>query len=123
MKKPIVEQSWETEFGTINVGEACVVVTEGYSHRIQIRKGKYLGYVEQGIDYRTKEPRRAVKAEVEVESYVYFKKGTNIRCSWSDPDREMRKAVIKRQTTLQLNRILPMIQGGDQMVSMLAKTM
>ena len=46
IKKPIVQESFTNEFGTVNVGDTVMAVTTGYSHNVSVRRATYLGYIE-----------------------------------------------------------------------------
>lgn len=50
----------------INVGDTVVLVTTGYSHRVNVRKGKYVGYIEST-------GHNARRARVEVDSTRSFR--------------------------------------------------
>jgi hypothetical protein len=46
----------------VNVGDTVMVVTTGYSHRVRVNKGKYVGYIE-GSGYYSKRARIEVEKE------------------------------------------------------------
>lgn len=102
----------------INPGDTVMVVTTGYSHRVSVSKGKYIGYIE-GTGYYYKK-----RARVEVEGTRSFQmKPDGTEFSWSkDYDRntwDQVKQTLVRKTvphtykrTLNLNRIAT-IQEAD----------
>ena len=116
-KKEIIQNEWDCEFGKIQVGDRVVVITEGYSHRISMRVGKYLGYIESE-SWRGEKVRK-VKAEVESTRHQYFIKGTDKLCHWNNPAAEFRKVKYTFNTTLQLNRIVPLPKGNEEFVETL----
>jgi hypothetical protein len=99
----------------VNVGDTVMVVTTGYSHRVSVNKGKYVGYIESGSQKR---------ARIEVESTRTFQvkpDGTEFSWSkdynsatWSDvrPTLTYKTEPWTRKSTLQLNRIAT-IQEAD----------
>jgi hypothetical protein len=94
----------------INVGDTVVLVTTGFSHRVNVRKGKYVGYVESTGSYSR-------RARVEVDSTRSFQvKPDGTEFNWKkDYDSKTWSTVkdtLTRRTepcvvkaTLQLNRI------------------
>lgn len=119
-KKPLIEQSFESDFGTVNVGDTVVAVTTGFSHRVKVFKAKYIGYIESSTYFGA--PHKKVKLEYDGEDYVWYHKGTNTPwkptyAEYMDPDFpnkfESRKTLCTRTTTLQLNRIAPISRSGE----------
>ena len=120
IKKPIIEQPFTTEFGTVNVGDVVVAVTTGYSHRVSVKKGRYLGYTEsQGRHGQTEK-----KVKLEVQSYrkAWYYKGTDTEWKWSHGNYyqvkdqlETRQVPYFRKTTLRRNRIVP-IKDSDHSI-------
>jgi hypothetical protein len=94
----------------INVGDTVMLVSTGYSHRVNVKKGKYVGYIQSTGNY----PRRA---RIEVESTRSFQvKPDGTEFNWSkDYDsatwatvkdtlvRRVEPCIVK--STLNLNRI------------------
>ena len=130
IKKPIVQESFTHEFGTVNVGDTVMAVTTGYSHNVSVRRATYLGYIEsEGWNGKVEQK---VKLEVEEEHRVQV---------WADNGREFnwkteynkntwqdvrdlltsKKVMKKRQSTLQLNRIAPIKQSDHQIVDTVSK--
>jgi hypothetical protein len=104
-KQPIIQESIADPFGgVVNVGDTVMVVTTGYSHRVNINKGKYIGYTLNG---------NVKKAKVEINSEVkeWFHKETKERFSWSkhgsfnQNNFDLKSTPYTWVTTLQLNRI------------------
>lgn len=118
-RKEIIQNEWDCEFGKIQVGDRVVVITEEYSHRISMRVGKYLGYIESE-GWRGEKVRK-VKVEVESTRHQYFIKGTNKLCSWTNPEAEFRKVKYTFTTTLQRNRIVPLPKGNAEFAETLNK--
>lgn len=120
-KKPIIEEAWQSDFGTINVGDPVVVITEGYSHRISIRKGTYLGYILGSVSYRTDEQQKSVKVLVEKETFGWFIGDSDVRCTYLHPEVKGRYTKTMGQATLQLNRIIPLPKGSDALIEQINK--
>lgn len=92
----------------VNVGDTVMVVTTGYSHRVSVNKGKYVGYIQSSGQQR---------ARIEVESTRTFQvkpDGTEFSWSkdynsatWADvrPTLTYKTEPYTRKSTLQLNRI------------------
>lgn len=118
-RKPIIEKEWVSDFGTIQVGDPVVVITEGYSHRISIRKGTYLGYIDQGTCYWNKKPKYGVKVLVEKERWSYFVGDKEVK--WNHPDGKGRNVKYVGETTLQLNRIIPLPKGTEDLIEKINK--
>lgn len=118
-RKEIIQNEWDCEFGKIQVGDRVVVITEGYNHRISMRVGKYLGYIESE-GWNGKKVRK-VKAEVESTRHQWLIKGTDKPCHCSNPSAEFRKVKYTFKTTLQLNRIVPIPKGNEEFVETLNK--
>jgi hypothetical protein len=130
-KRERVVAPYSNEFGTINPGEECLVVTVS-TKTTNLRKGKYLGYLEQevyqwnrGESKKVKEQK--VQVEVEGKKWVYMNEAGET-ASWTDiyynmSDEEKKK--YKGQyipctyiTTLQLNRIAPLKGGIDAAIQL-----
>jgi hypothetical protein len=96
----------------IQVGDTVMVVTTGYSHRVSVNKGKYVGYIE-GTGYS----RGQKKARIEVETTRTFQvKPDGTEFSWSKdydsatwnevrPTLTYKTEPCTRKSTLNLNRI------------------
>lgn len=94
----------------INVGDTVVSVTTGYSHRVNVRKGKYVGYIESTGSYS-----RRARIEVEAERSVLVKPDGTDFCwnkdynsnTWKDvqPTLTRRTEKYVKKSTLCLNRI------------------
>ena len=108
VKKEIVKNSIEgCVGGIVNVGDKVVVITTGYSHRVNVKEGTYLGYIEGAYGKRAKveivEKTRVFVHNKTGENYNYWKHGSlwdSIRTDFTHVDR-----TYHRITTLQLNRI------------------
>lgn len=95
---------------TVNVGDEVMVVTTGYSHRVHVAKGKYLGYVESAGYYKQR-----AQIAVETKRHVQIKPdGTEFnwnkdyhRDTWQEVSKTLTRKEITytRITTLCLNRI------------------
>lgn len=95
----------------IQVGDTVMVVTTGYSHRVSVKKGKYVGYIESSGYYYKK------RARVEVEGIRSFQvKPDGTEFNWSkdyDPKTwdTVKNTLVRRtepciyKSTLNLNRI------------------
>lgn len=117
-KKEIIKEAWESEFGKIEVGDSIAVVTEGFSHRMNIRAGTYLGYITRKTyngEYKF------VKALVEMEKWGWFVGESDKRCHWGDPGVKGRYYRAKCETTLQLNRIIPLPPGFEPFLNQINK--
>lgn len=83
----------------INEGDEVIVVTTGYSHSVDVRKGIFLGVQESG----------GVQYLGEFEEWIWIDTRTGKNEGWYaniDPKfREYKKTVVKRKSTLQLNRV------------------
>lgn len=111
----------------INVGDTVMVVTTGYSHRVSVAKGKYVGYIESQSGYYQK------RARIEVETERSFQvKPDGTEFSWSkDYDRKTWEDVKKtltwkkepyiRKSTLNLNRIVTIAQADHAIVETVGK--
>lgn len=95
----------------IQVGDTVMVVTTGYSHRVSVKKGKYVGYI-QSSGYYYKQ-----RARVEVEGTRSFQvKPDGTEFNWNkdyDPKTwdTVKDTLVRRtepcihKSTLNLNRI------------------
>lgn len=111
---------------TINVGDTVMVVTTGYSHRVSINKGKYVGYI-TGSGYYDK------RARIEVETTRTFQvkpDGTEFNWSkdydsatWDDvrPTLTYKTEPYIRKTTLNLNRIAAIKESDYAIVEQVGK--
>jgi hypothetical protein len=124
--KPIIEQPFTNEFGTINVGDVVVAVTTGYSHRVSVIKGRYLGYTEsQGRHGQTE---KRVKLEVQSYRNVLYYKGTDTEWKWKygtyhqvKDQLETRQVPYFRKVTLRRNRIVPIKDSDHGIVETVGK--
>jgi hypothetical protein len=108
----------------VNVGDTVMVVTTGYSHRVSVKKGKYVGYIQSGSYQR---------ARIEVDSTRSFMvKPDGTEFSWSkDYDsatwKEMQPTLTRktepciRKSTLQLNRIATIKESDYSIVEQVGK--
>jgi hypothetical protein len=111
---------------TINVGDTVMVVTTGYSHRVSVSKGKYVGYI-QGSGYYDK------RARIEVETERSFQvKPDGTEFSWSKDYNSATWEQVKstltwkkepyiRKTTLNLNRIAAIKESDYAIVEQVGK--
>ena len=109
----------------INVGDTVMVVTTGYSHRVSVNKGKYVGYI-QGSYYQQ-------RARIEVESTRSFLvKPDGTEFSWgkdynSATWKEVQPTLTRktepyiRKTTLNLNRIAAIKESDYAIVEQVGK--
>ena len=105
----------------VNVGDTVMIVTTGYSHRVRVNKGKYMGYIEGTGHYY----KQRARVEVECQRNVLVKPdGTDFDWSkdynsgtWKDvqPTLTNRTEIYTRKSTLCLNRIVT-IQPADHPV-------
>lgn len=105
---------FETQFGNINPGQACVVVTCS-SKRVHMRKGTYLGYIESGTYIKA-------KVKVETTKFVTFLVDTGEVFNWKKDYNaatfDFKKIKSEHQPvmaviTLQLNRIIPLTAHNE----------
>ena len=124
--KPIIEQPFTNEFGTVNVGDVVVAVTTGYSHRVSVKKGRYLGYIES----QGQHGQIVKKVKLEVQSYrtVWYYKGTDTEWKWKYSNYhqvkgqlETRQVPYFRKTTLRRNRIVPIKDSDHGIVETVGK--
>jgi len=122
----VIEAPIKGALGTeINVGDAVMVVTTGYSHRVSVKKGVYKGYI-QGSYYNQ-------RARVEIEEFhtVWVKPDGN-EFDWSKDYqastwKEVRPTLITktapytRKTTLNLNRIATITSAEAETVDKIGK--
>lgn len=129
-KKPIIQESFTNEFGTVNVGDTVMAVTTGYSHRVDVYKAIYLGYIESE-DWRGAIEKK-VKLEVEEERNVQVWADNGREFNWKTeynnstwPDVQKlltyKKVMRKYQSTLKLNRIAPIKQSEFQIINTVSK--
>lgn len=95
---------------SVNVGDEVMVVTTGYSHRVNVTKGKYLGYIESGGYYKQR-----AQVAVERKSFIQVKPdGTEFnwkkdyhRDTWPEISKTLTRKEITYTvvSTLCLNRI------------------
>ena len=112
----------------VNVGDTVMVVTTGYSHRVSVSKGKYVGYIE-GTGYS----RGQKKARIEVEESrsIWVKPdGTDFNwnkdynySTWNDvrPTLTTRTEKYIRKSTLNLNRIATIKEADHAIVEQISK--
>ena len=94
----------------VNVGDTVMVVTTGYSHRVRVTKGTYVGYIESSGYYN-----KRARIETEAERRILTKPdGTDFNWSkdydkntWAEvqPTLVYRTEKYTRKSTLCLNRI------------------
>ena len=111
----------------IKVGDTVVVVTTGYSHRVSVNKGKYVGYIESGSYHYTK------RARIEVETTRTFQvkpDGTEFNWSkdydsatWNDvrPTLTYKTEPFIRKSTLNLNRIATIKEADYSIIEQVGK--
>jgi len=110
-KAQVIAASIKGAFGAdVNVGDTVMVVTTGYSHRVRVTKGKYVGYI-NGSGYYKKRAR----IEIEKERIIQVKPdGTDFvwskdyhRDTWAQvqPTLTYRTEKYIQTSTLCLNRI------------------
>jgi len=112
----------------INVGDTVMVVTTGYSHRVSVNKGKYVGYIESQSYYgKTK------RARIEVEeqrSYQVKPDGTRFdwnkdynQATWKEVQQTLtrRYEPYIRKATLNLNRIVTIKEADHGIVETVGK--
>lgn len=110
----------------VNVGDTVMVVTTGYSHRVRVTKGKYVGYI-QGSGYY---PKRA-RIEVEAERRILTKPDGTDFCWKKDYDSktwaEVQPTLVYRtekyiaKSTLCLNRIATITPAEGEVVDKVGK--
>lgn len=94
----------------VNVGDTVMVVTTGYSHRVRVTKGKYVGYI-QGSGYYPKRARIETEAErsvlVKPDGTDFCWKNDYNHLTWStvQPTLTRRTEKYIAKSTLCLNRI------------------
>lgn len=111
----------------VNVGDTVMVVTTGYSHRVRVSKGTYVGYIE-GSGYHYKQRARI---EVERERRVLTKPdGTDFSwkkdydsATWKEvqPTLTYRTEKYIQKSTLCLNRIATIVPAEHEMVDKVSK--
>lgn len=110
MKKQTIEQPFETQFGTINVGDPVAFLTTSRCHA-SLHRGVYLGYTETP-GYKETEKRACILAEHT--AYTSYLKGTDEVYSYkkhgpySRNNVEVRVSKTTRNTWLQRNRMIPL---------------
>lgn len=110
---------------TVNVGDTVMVVTTGYSHRVSVKKGKYIGYIEGS--YKNKRAR----VEVEEQRHFYVKPdGTKFDWSkdynsatWNEVHPTLTNATETyiRKSTLNRNRIATINATDHAIVDQIGK--
>jgi hypothetical protein len=112
-KAQIIQDSIDGIFGEkVNVGDQVMVVTTGYSHRVNVRKGIYKGYVDTGMGWRKS---KKAKIEINTTRSIQVKPDGNEFCWNKDYDsatwQTVKDTLVRKEvpytymTTLQLNRI------------------
>ena len=125
IEKPIIEQPFTNEFGTVNVGDAVMAVTTGYSRRVSVIKGRYLGYIES--QDRRGQIEKKVKLEVQFYRKAWYYKGTDTEWKWNSSycqvkdQLETRQVPCFRKTTLRRNRIAPIKDSDHSIVETVGK--
>jgi hypothetical protein len=110
----------------INVGDTVMVVTTGYSHRVRVNRGKYVGYIEGSGYYKHR-----ARIEVEKERQIRVKPdGTDF--DWrKDYDSKTYPELLKvmtvrtekyiQKSTLCLNRIATISPAETDTVEKIGK--
>jgi len=120
----LIEAPIKGALGTeINVGDTVMVVTTGYSHRVNVTQGIYKGYI-QGSYYTQR-----ARVEVEEERRFWVMKDTGEEYSYTkhggfydNQDKlESKTAPYVRKTTLNLNRIATITQAEAETVKTVGK--
>lgn len=105
----------------INVGDVVMVVTTGYSHRVNVMQGVYMGYIESKGYYTQ-------RARVEILDYqtvmmkedgTEFNWNTDYNASTWEEDRKKityKKVPYMRKSTLNRNRIATITAAEAKMV-------
>ena len=111
----------------VNVGDTVMVVTTGYSHRVRVSKGTYVGYIE-GSGYHYK---KRARIEVERERTVRVKPdGTDFNWNkdydsktWPEFSKTLTFRTEKyiQKSTLCLNRIATIQPAEHDMVDKVSK--
>lgn len=111
-KAQIVQDSIKGVFGEeVNVGDQVMVVTTGYSHRVNVRKGIYKGYIESQGYYKGKRAKIEINTtrsiQVKPDGNEFNWKTDYNQGTWNEvKDTLVRKEIpYTYETTLQLNRI------------------
>lgn len=110
---------------TVNVGDTVMVVTTGYSHRVSVKKGKYVGYIEGS--YKNKRARVEIESE---RSFLVKPDGTEF--SWSkdynsatwkevQPTLTRKTEPYIRKSTLNLNRIATIKEADHSIIDQISK--
>ena len=108
----------------VNVGDTVMVVTTGYSHRVSVQKGKYVGYINSGGYQRA-------RIEVDDKRIAQFKPDGN-EFNWDkdyhdDTWKEVQPTLVRkevdyiRKSTLQLNRIAAIKESDYAIVEQVGK--
>jgi hypothetical protein len=127
MAKPaqVIAASIKGALGSeVNVGDTVMVVTTGYSHRVSVKKGKYVGYIQSGSHKR---------ARIEVDStrsFLVKPDGTEFSwnkdynsATWKEVQPTLTRKVEPciRKSTLQLNRIATIKESDYSIVEQVGK--
>jgi hypothetical protein len=112
-KAQIIQDSIQGVFGEqVQVGDQVMVVTTGYSHRVNVRKGIYKGYVDTGMGWR-----KSKKAKIEINTTRSIQvKPDGTEFNWKTDYNQatwdtVKNTLVRKEvpytymTTLQLNRI------------------
>lgn len=112
----------------VNVGDTVMVVTTGYSHRVRVSKGKYVGYIESSGYYG-----KRARIETEAERRVLTKPdGTDFNWSkdyqpgtWAEvqPTLTYRTEKYIAKSTLNLNRIATITPAEAVVVDKVSQVM
>lgn len=110
----------------VNVGDTVMVVTTGYSHRVRVTKGKYVGYIQGGGYYKQR-----ARIEVERERSVRVKPdGTDFDWNkdydsktWPEFSKTLTFRTEKyiQKSTLCLNRIATITPAESEVVDKVGK--
>ena len=110
----------------VNVGDTVMVVTTGYSHRVRVSKGKYVGYIQGSGWYKQR-----ARIEVEKERTIQVKPdGTDFDWrkdydskTWNEvrPTLTTRTEKYIQLSTLCLNRIATITPAEGEVVEKVGK--
>lgn len=117
----VIEAPIKGALGTdVNVGDTVMVVTTGYSHRVNVMKGVYKGYIVGSYGHQR------ARVEVEEMGQVMLKEdGTEFNwnkdynaSTWEEDRKKItyKKVPYIRKSTLNLNRIATITDAEADMV-------
>ncbi len=112
-KAQIIQDSIQGVFGEqVQVGDQVMVVTTGYSHRVNVRKGIYKGYIEsQGWNRKEKRAKIEINTtrsiQVKPDGTEFNWKTDYNQGTWAEVSKTLTRKEVPYtyMTTLQLNRI------------------